>query len=230
MWWRNPDDPTKPISRLVIHDSEPSYSFPGVTTWFSNSQVLIRDHSTHLPAPTLGSLNTHVLTQFSRSTICPISNKIPHQSSSILFLCTLSNLHPSHGSLLYFAREAHRHGRSSLRIALNWTKKCYCTSPHHGKADTFASTSGLYQDSQMAERHDGAVGVVIFRTKSKVEGGGGNTNCTTYAFAYSVVNILRSSARYDSLDLKPNTLCYPAGLTRLWWWRDSIPTHVMRKS
>jgi len=142
MCWRNPDDPTKPISRLVIiHDSEPSYSFPGVTTWFPNSQVLLRDHSTHLPAQTIGSLNTHVLlTQFSRSTICPISNKLPQQGSSIPFLCTLSYLHPSHGSLLYSAKEAHRHRRSSLRIALNWTKKCYCTPPHHGKANTFAST------------------------------------------------------------------------------------------
>ena len=93
MWLRNPDDPTKPISSLVIiHDSEPSYSFPGVPTWFPNSHVLMRDHSTHLAAPTLGSLNTHVLTQFSRSTICPISNKIPPQSSSIPFLYTLSNL------------------------------------------------------------------------------------------------------------------------------------------
>jgi hypothetical protein len=43
-------------------------------------------------------------------------------------------------SLLYFATEAHRHGRFSLRSALSWTKKCYCTPPHHCKADTFAST------------------------------------------------------------------------------------------
>jgi hypothetical protein len=145
MWWRNPGDPTKPVSRLVIrHDSEPSYSFPGVTTWFPNSQVLMRNNSTHLPAPTLGSLNTHVLlTQFSGSTICPVSIKLPHQSSSIPFLCTLCNLHPPHGSLLYFATEAHRHGRSSLRIALNWTK-CYCTPPQHGKADTFASTYPVF--------------------------------------------------------------------------------------
>jgi len=76
-------------------------------------------------------------------------------------------------------------------------------------------------------RHDGAVDVVIFRTKSKVEE---KKNYTTYASAYSAVNILRSKARNDSFDLKPNTICYPAGLTRLWWWMDSIPTYVMRKS
>jgi len=228
MCWRNPDDPTKPISRLVIiHDSESSYSFPGVTTSFPNSKVLIRDHSTHLPAPTLGSLNAHVLlTQFSRFTICPISNKLPHQSSSIPFLCTLCNLHPSHGSLLYSATEAHRHRRSSLRIALNWTNKCYCTPPHHGTTDTFASTYPVCtKRTKWQIRHDGAAGIVIFRTKSKVE-----EKYTTYASAHSAVNILRSKARNDSLDLKPNTMCYPAGLTRLWWWTDSLPTHVMRKS
>ena len=88
------------------------------------------------------------------------------------------------------------------------------------------NTPGLYQENQMAERHDGAVGVATFRTKSKVE----KKNYTTYAFAYSAVNILRSNARNDSLDLKPNTMCYSAGLTRLWWWRNSISTHITRKS
>ena len=76
----------------------------------------------------------------------------------------------SHGSLLYSATEAHRHGRSSLRIALNWTKKCYCTPLHHGRADMFASTYPVCtKRTKWQIRHDGAVGVAIFRTKSKVE-------------------------------------------------------------
>lgn len=54
-------------------------------------------------------------------------------------------------------------------------------------------------------------------------------NYTNYAFTYAAVNNVRSNSANDSLELEPNTMSYPSGLTRRWWWRASAAIPVNAK-